>query len=116
MGGGSLLVPYFNYFGMPMRKAVGTSSACGVPIAIAGVLGLILVGQNDVGSIPHTIGYVYWPAALAMLIPSILCAPLGAKLAHRLPNKILRRIFAVFLVVVGTDMLHDVAISFFKGI
>jgi uncharacterized membrane protein YfcA len=105
MGGGSLFVPYFSHYGVSMRRAVATSSACGFPLAVAGVIGLIIVGTNEVALPAGTVGYIYLPAFFAMAIPSVAFAPLGAKLAHRLSLVLLRRIFAVFLVLVGIDML-----------
>ncbi len=115
-GGGSLFVPYFAHYGVPMRKAVATSAACGLPLAIAGVTALILAGANEVHLPPGAIGYVYLPAFAAMVLPSVLLAPFGAKMAHTIPVVILRRIFAVFLLLVGLDMLWKAIIDFINFI
>ncbi len=50
-------------------------------------------------------GYVYWPAAIPILVSSVLFAPFGAKLAHALPVDTLKRFFAVVLACVGLRML-----------
>jgi len=107
-GGGSILVPYFNFYNVPMRNAVATSAACGFPIALAGAIGLYLAGTDETVFIPHMAGYIYLPAFIAVAIPSVLCAPLGAKLAHSIPTLLLKRIFASVLIFIGIDMLRSV--------
>lgn len=105
IGGGSLTVPFLNWCNVSMQKAVGTSAACGMPIAWAGVAGFIFVGWDEVGTGPWSLGYVSLPAFAGIAIASVLCAPLGARLAHSLPAKTLKRIFGVLLVVVGIKLL-----------
>lgn len=106
MGGGSIIVPYLTYHSVPMRRAVSTSAVCGFPIALVGVIGLILVGADEIGIPAHkSLGYVYLPAFAGLVIPSIIIAPYGAKLSHHVPADKLRKIFAIFLVFVSADML-----------
>jgi uncharacterized protein len=105
IGGGTLLVPYMAHHGVPMRHAVGTSSACGVPLALAGTLGYVLSGWDRAGLPPHSLGFVLWPAALAIATAAVPFATLGVRLAHRLPTATLRRVFAVVLLVVGLRLL-----------
>jgi len=105
-GGGSLLVPFFSFFGLPMQNAVATSAACGFPIALAGVVGLLFAGHYETITLPYMTGYVYWPAFLGMVIPSVIFAPIGAKIAYKLPTITLRKIFGAFLIFVGVDMLY----------
>ncbi len=85
--------------------AVATSSACGLPIALAGAAGFIITGWNEAGLPAGSSGYVYWPAFAGIATSSLLFAPLGAKLTHTLPIAVLRRFFAVFLAVLGIRML-----------
>lgn len=105
IGGGSLTVPYLHACGMRMQKAVATSSACGVPIALAGTLGYVLAGSARSDLPAATAGYVHLPGLAALVVASVPMAVLGAKLAHRLPAAALRRIFAVLLLAVGIDFL-----------
>jgi uncharacterized membrane protein YfcA len=108
LGGGSLLVPYFNHYQIPMSSSVATSALCGFPIALCGVIGLVLFGETNMPILPHTSGYIYWPAFFGMVIPSVLIAPLGAKLAHQLSTDRLKQIFALFLLLVGIEMLLNI--------
>lgn len=105
IGGGTMTVPFLVWCNIAMRKAVATSSACGLPIAIAGATGFIVTGWNAVDLPVYSSGYVYWPAFIGIVIASVLSAPLGARLAHRLPAAQLKRIFAVLLYILGLRML-----------
>lgn len=105
IGGGILIVPFLTRHGVTMQRAVATSSACGVPLAVAGSIGFMVAGWGRSGLPAHSIGFVYWPAALAIMAASIPMATMGARLAHRLPTSMLRRIFGMLLFVVGLRLL-----------
>lgn len=107
IGGGSLTVPYLSQNGVPMRQAVGTSAACGLPIAIAGALGFVWFGQaNDaIGSIEGLVGFVHIWAFITISILSFIMAKVGAKLAHKLPAQTLKRAFGVLLMIVGVQLI-----------
>lgn len=107
IGGGSFTVPYLAWHGIPMRNAVGTASACGFPLAAGGTCGFIWAGWNEGGLPAWSSGYVYWPAALGIVATSMLFAPLGASLAHRLASITLKRVFALCLGVLGLNMLLE---------
>lgn len=107
IGGGSLTVPYLSRVGLAIHRAVGTSAAVGVPIAIVGTLGYLLTGLGREGLPPYALGYVYLPALVGVAAVSVPMAPLGARLAHWLPVSKLRRAFAVFLLLVAGRMLFE---------
>ncbi|MCL1635775.1 sulfite exporter TauE/SafE family protein [Luteimonas sp. SX5] len=104
IGGGSMTVPLLVWRGVAPVRAVGTSSACGIAIGIGSALGYAL--NAPVGALPsHAVGYVYLPAAIGVAIASVLAAPYGTRLAHAISGKALKRVFAVFLVVMGSSLL-----------
>jgi uncharacterized membrane protein YfcA len=105
IGGGTMTVPFLVWCNISMRQAVATSSACGLPIAVAGAVGFVVTGWNETALPAGSSGYVYWPAFAGIAAASLLFAPLGAHLAHTLPTVLLRRVFAVFLAVLGVRML-----------
>lgn len=105
IGGGSLTVPYLNRYGVMMQKAVGTSAACGLPIAIAGALGFMVFGMNAKIDVPNTIGYVHIYAFLGISSMSFITAKWGAKAAHALSPAMLKKCFSVLLVIVGIFFL-----------
>jgi uncharacterized membrane protein YfcA len=104
IGGGSMTVPLLVWLGVTPVRAVGTSAACGVAIALASVLGYATLGAPQ-GMPESSIGYVYLPAALGVAVASVLSAPLGTRLAHAISALALKRIFALFLAAVGISLL-----------
>lgn len=105
IGGGSLLVPYLNRQGIKMSEAVGTSAAIGFPIALAGSMGFLFNGLGQTTEVTNTIGYVYLPAVALISIASVIAAPFGAKVSHRLPVILLKKLFALLLVALGIKMV-----------
>ncbi len=105
IGGGALTVPFLTWCNVRVQHAIGTSAAIGFPIAIGGTLGYIYNGTGHVDLPPGSLGYVYLPALAWLVPPSMLLAPVGAKLAHRLPIATLKRIFACLLIALASKML-----------
>ena len=105
IGGGAFTVPFLTWCNVNVQKAIGTSAAVGFPIAIGGSLGYIYNGWGHLDLPPWSLGFVYLPALAWMVPPSMLFAPLGARLAHRLPVVTLKRIFAGLLVLLAAKML-----------
>jgi uncharacterized membrane protein YfcA len=103
IGGGSMTVPLLVWRGVAPVRAVGTSSACGVFIAIGSALGYALQSPAGVLPLAHSIGYVYLPAAIGVAAASVLAAPCGTRLAHAIDGETLKRVFAVFMLVVGAS-------------
>ncbi|GAA3926012.1 sulfite exporter TauE/SafE family protein [Luteimonas lutimaris] len=104
IGGGSMTVPLLVWRGVAAVRAVGTSSACGVVIGVASAAGYAI--NAPAGALPaHAVGYVYLPAAIGVAVTSVLAAPLGSRLAHAIGGPALKRVFAVFLVVVAGSLL-----------
>ena len=107
IGGGAVSVPFMVWCNVNMHRAIGTSAALGFPIAVAGAIGYIFNGLHEPGLPKYSLGYVYLPALIGIAGMSVFMAPLGAKLAHKLPVPTLKRIFACFLYVIGTKMAYD---------
>jgi len=108
IGGGSLTVPTLVAFGQTMHKAVGTSAAIGVAIALSGTLGFLISGWGVSDLPPLSVGYINVVALVLVGAMAAVCAPLGAALAHKLDQKTLKYVFAAFLVAVGLNMLWKV--------
>ena len=107
IGGGTICVPVLNFLGYDIRRAVGTAAAIGLIIALPGTIGYAISGMDVDGRPPFSIGYVNVPAA-ALLIPlTVLCAPIGAHIAHSIPRHALRMCFGLFLTVTSLRMFYD---------
>ncbi|MFW2177828.1 MULTISPECIES: sulfite exporter TauE/SafE family protein [unclassified Moraxella] len=105
IGGGSFTVPFLSRFGLEMKQAVGTSSACGLPIAAAGALGFMFFGRDVQGLPSEAVGFVHVSAFICISVMSYIFAKFGAKLAHQLPASTLKRAFGGLLLIVGTKMM-----------
>lgn len=109
-GGGAAAVgvPFLTWFGMTIHRAIGTAAAMGFPLAVAGAVGYAIAGLSAPGLPPWSVGFVYLPAFLTISVASVLVAPYGARLAHKLKGPTLRRIFAAFLVAIGAKLAVSV--------
>lgn len=107
IGGGSLNVPFMSFCNISVRKAVATSAAIGFPIALAGVIGFIISGWN-ISALPEwSLGYINLKAALSIVVASAITAPLGAKLTHIMPVNVLKKVFALLLVIVAIKFILE---------
>lgn len=105
IGGGTLTVPLLVWCNIALRQAVATSAACGLPIAIAGAIGYLAHGWGLSQLPAGSSGYLYWPALIPLATASLLTAPLGAWLTHKLPVSLLKRALSFVLFVIGLKML-----------
>jgi len=107
IGGGALNVPFMTFCNISVRNSVATSAAIGFPIALAGTIGFIVSGWN-VNTLPSwSLGYINLKVALSIVIASALTAPLGAKLAHKMSVSLLKRFFALLLVIVAVKFILE---------
>ena len=106
-GGAFLSIPFLARCNVPLKRALGTAAANGFPIAVAGSTGYVLNGLRIENLPERSLGYVYLPAVALIVAASMPVAPLGARLAHRLPVKRLRILFALMLLGLALRMLAD---------
>lgn len=107
IGGGTLSIPFMTYCNVPVHHAMGTSAAIGFPIAVAGSIGYIFGGWHDPNLPAGCFGYVHLTAFLGIVIVSFCVAPFGAKLSHSLDTKLLKKIFAYFLILVELRLIYS---------
>lgn len=105
IGGGTLTVPLLAKHQVPMRNAVAISSACGLPIAVVGTISYAVLGWQKTGLPEGSLGYIYIPAFLGVVISSVLSTPIGAGLANKLPTEQLKRYFSLLLFMVAGKLL-----------
>lgn len=104
-GGAFLSMPFLLFCGVPMRRAIGTGAALGLPVAALGTVGYGVGGWAATGLPAATLGFVYLPALAAVVAASMLTAPYGARAAHRVPVNVLKRVFALILYALATRMV-----------
>ncbi len=104
IGGGSFGVPLMSLFGVPIHRAVATAAGFGVIIAVPSVVGFLLMPVA--AAPPLSIGAVNLPAFALVVAMTLITAPVGVRIAHALDPRPLKRVFAVFLVIVALNMLR----------
>ena len=106
IGGGTFGVPLLSLYGVAVHRAVATAAGFGLIIAVPSVIGFVLSGMAAPDRPEFTLGYIHVPA-FAIIVPmTVLCAPLGVKLAHSLNPRPLKLLFAFFLAVTALNMLR----------
>jgi uncharacterized protein len=104
IGGGTMTVPLFVGFKIPMRVAVGSSAATGFMITLAGAIAYLIFGLGE-SFYDYTFGYIYLPAFAILSVATFFAAPYGARMSHRMGTATLKRYFALSLMAVGLSML-----------
>ena len=104
-GGAFITVPFMIACNVPIINAVATSAALGFPIAVAGTVGYIIAGWSLHDMPSGAIGYLYLPALFTLAAASMLAAPWGARAAHRMNVRQLKRAFACLLITLAGYML-----------
>lgn len=107
IGGGAFGVTVLTLGGRPIHQAVATASGFGAAIALPATLGYMIAGWGREGLPPWSLGFVNLPGFLFVAALTAITAPLGARLAHRLPQRALKRAFAVFLALIALNMLRE---------
>lgn len=108
LGGATIITPFLLWCNFSLRNAIGTSAAIGFPIAFGGTVGYIVTGMNVTDLPGPNIGFVYLPGLFWVALASVIMAPLGAKASNHLKVELLRKLFALFLILLATKMLLKV--------
>jgi uncharacterized protein len=107
IGGGAFGVTVLTLSGRPIHQAVATASGFGAAIALPASIGYVIAGWGREGLPPWSLGFVNLPGFLVLAALTMITAPVGARLAHRLPQLSLKRAFAVFLALTALNMLRE---------
>lgn len=108
VGGAIFTVPYLESRRLGMTQAVATSSGVALVLSLMALAGLAL---GSIGTQHDALTLVWWPAALAIGAAAVFTAPIGVRVAHRLPVAALKRAFAALLMVAATGALWKVVMA-----
>lgn len=104
IGGGSFGVPTMTLFNVPIHRAVATAAGFGVVIAVPSVIGFLFVDIPNAP--PFTIGAINLLAFALIVAMTLITAPWGAALAHKMDPGPLKKVFGIFLTLVALNMLR----------
>jgi len=105
IAGGIMIGTLLQYCRLAMRNVVATSAPICLSIAVTGTAGLMVAGFHQTGLPAYSTGFIYWPALIGIVLPSLIVVPIGARIAHKLPAVKLKKIFALLVLVIGAKML-----------
>ena len=106
IGGGTFSVMTLTLFNQPIHRAIGTAALLGLVISLPGTIGFIISGWNDVRVPPGSLGYVSLIGFVLIAPTTVICAPIGARIAHSFSAKRLSMSFGVFLVIVAARLFY----------
>lgn len=104
-GGAFISIPFMTWCNVAIHNAVATSAALGFPIALGNTIGYVAGGWGLAHPVPGSLGYVWLPGLVVTACASVLLAPVGARTAHGLDTRSLRRSFAWVLYALAAYML-----------
>lgn len=105
IGGGTTVIPYMLHYQVKLRAALQIAISAGLVVACVGSIVYVFSGLNAQGLPPQTIGYIYWPACVGTALGSVLLAPFGTQLSYYLPASLLKKLFALLMVLIGFHMI-----------
>jgi hypothetical protein len=104
LGGGVLMVPFFQHYRIPMQQCAALATGLGFALSVVTSIAYLSMGHNITTPAGAT-GYIYWPAFFPLVIFGALCSPLGTKLARKLSDSQLRYTFVFLLTVIALKMI-----------
>jgi uncharacterized membrane protein YfcA len=105
-GGGFISVPFMGWCNVAMHNAVATSAALGFPIALANTVGYVIGGWSMPSPLPGALGYLWLPGLAVIATASVTTAPFGARTAHAMNVKQLKKVFACTLYGLAAYMFY----------
>jgi uncharacterized membrane protein YfcA len=111
IGGGVLSTPFMIWCNVEAPKAIGTSAAIGFPLAVAASIGYLVNGFKATSLPPYSLGFIYLPALIGIILASTAAAPMGARLAHTLPVRRLKLLFALLLILLASKMVWNLLLG-----
>ena len=107
IGGGVFTTPAMKACRMPIKNAIALATGTTLVVGVVGTIGAIVAGLGVGGRPRFSVGFVDLLTFAVMVIPVLVCAPLGVKTANRMDKTLLRRIYAIFLLLMAGYMAYN---------
>jgi uncharacterized membrane protein YfcA len=105
IGGSSIVNPYMQHYNYPMKNCAAMSAATGFPVALIATITMLISSYHALGIPSYSLGYLYLPAFLGLLIGSVLGTPIGVRIVKKCPETISLWLFRFILIYVIIDMI-----------
>ena len=106
IGGGVIMIPIFTeLMQVNLKKATGIS--LGVITLMSFITSIYSATAEHAINInlPYTMGLLVFPIVLPLVIGTVICAPYGVTLSHKLSTQTIRMVFFVFITIIMVKML-----------
>ena len=108
ISGGTITTPLLTAYNYPIHRCIALATAGGLFISLTGAIGSAINGVGISGLPRFSLGYIDIIAVLIMIPTVMFAAPLGVKLANHLSQRKLKKVFAIFMVIVAVDMIRNI--------
>ena len=105
IGGGTLTTPYFKFNGESMKTSIATAAACGVPIALVGILGVLVISTIFPIFGKTVLDFIDFHAFFLISVSTLIFSYIGAGVTYKTNTQILKKIFCMTLFLVGITIL-----------
>jgi uncharacterized membrane protein YfcA len=109
LGGGVMLIPWMRRYQIDFRTIIGTASACGFPLAITALCGHLWLA-GDMPPQPGLTGHVYWPAAIGIILSSMLTIPMATRVSHEVSQHRLQQVFSLVLMAIALRLIWELPV------
>ena len=107
IGGAVMNVPILKFFGYSINRAIGSSAAIGLAIAVFGAIGFLITGSYLKTNIPLSIGFLNIPTFLIFIPITTFMARIGAKTVHKIDKNKISKYFGFFLFIVSLKFFYE---------
>lgn len=108
IGGGTLSGPSLALLSVPLPRVIGAGAVFNISVALPCTIFFVWTGLGAAGLPAGSLGYVSLLPLLALTVPALAVSPWAARLAPRVPVSVLRRIFAVCLLLIAARVVLQV--------
>ena len=105
IGGGTLTTPYFKFFGETLKRSIATAAACGVPIALFGIIITYVVSMTTQILENNIFNFIDYNAFLLISISTLIFSYIGAGITYISDSISLKKIFCFSLIIIGITIL-----------
>ncbi|MEJ8571808.1 sulfite exporter TauE/SafE family protein [Microbaculum marinum] len=112
LGGGVFNVMLLGGCGLPKDRVVGTSAAI-APAIVGPALAVVIIGGLGVEGLPAgQFGYVNLLGFVFITIGAMVAAPFGTRINARVPDRLHRRLYGLFVLAIAVNMLVHLLITY----
>lgn len=100
IGGSIIVVPFLRNRNYTLTQSAAIATTITPFIAVIGTISYIVLGYDDINVPQYSLGYVYLPAAISIVIGAFVGASIGVKLSGKIPQEIQNWVYFAFVCLI----------------